>query len=242
VAAHPEQGSLLYVHVNDAHTPYDPPPAAAVALFGTYDPHSPGRTLDQHPTASDVAAAIDRYDAEISYLDGQLSAFVEYLKAIGRFERSTIVVVGDHGEEFLDHGGVYHGYTLFREQLHVPLVIKLPHDAGAGTRVRNAVSVLDVAPTILAVLGIPATDLAGRTLVGRDNEAIRAGSLPRFAATNLDYATVYAVEDDAATLIVQTRPEFRRWLFERATDPGQQHDLSTTATAVLDRLQHILDD
>ena len=93
---------------------------SATALLGSWNPDVPGRVLSPTATPGEVSGAIARYDAEIAYLDGQLGRFFDYLKALDRYRSSLIVVVGDHGEEFTDHGGVYHGHTLFREQLHVP--------------------------------------------------------------------------------------------------------------------------
>jgi arylsulfatase A-like enzyme len=241
VAATDPEPTLLYVHVNDAHAPYDPPAAAAVALLGRWDPASPGRLLRPPVTPAEVAGAVDRYDAEIHYLDARLADFLDFLRARGRYDRSLIVVVGDHGEEFLEHGGVYHGHTLFREQLHVPLIMKLPAGAGAGTRVAAPAEMIDVAPTMLALLGLPSGDLPGRILVDRAGRTRPGASLPRLAVTDLDHATVYAVEDEAAVLIVQTRPAERRWLFDRVADAEQRRDLAAVDGATRARLERLLD-
>lgn len=236
------EATFLYIHINDAHAPYDPPAATATRLLGSYDPASPGRVLAPSATTTEVQAAVDRYDAEIAHLDEQLGRLFADLDRRGRYRSSLIVVVGDHGEEFLDHGGIYHGHTLFREQLHVPLVFKLPDLAGAGTRVHAPVSLLDVLPTMLAVLGMWSEPLPGRPLVSANGSALPGASLPQLAVTDMDDRTVYAAEDERSTLIVQTRPRFQRWLFARATDPRQRHELSARAPAELERMQRLLDD
>jgi arylsulfatase A-like enzyme len=233
--------TLLYIHVNDAHAPYDPPIDTARALLPDYVPDGPGKNLGANSTAVEVAGAIDRYDAELAYVDRQLGEFFSFLRSEKRWDEALVVLVGDHGEEFRDHGGVYHGHTLFREQLHVPLVMKLPGLAGAGQRVTAAASMVDVLPTMLAIVGHAAADLPGRVLVDRQGRPDDGTSLPRFATTDMDHATVYAVEDDTATLIVQTRPTVQRWLFDRRDDRSQRHDLSNQRDERQERLQTLLD-
>lgn len=233
---------FLYVHLNDAHAPYDPPAEAARRLLGTYGDDVPGKNLTQSSDPQTVKGAVDRYDAEIANMDAHLAAFFAFLDAERRWRDSLLVVVGDHGEEFRDHGGIYHGHTLFREQLHVPLLVKLPELAGGGTRIDAPVSVIDVLPTMLGVLGGPEADLPGRALLDRQGRTIEGSSLPRFATTDMDGTTVYAVEDAAAALIVQTHPSERTWLFDRVADPLQWRSLAGERPTDLVRLRQLLDE
>lgn len=233
---------FLYVHVNDAHAPYDPPLGAARRLLGAYSAEVPGRNLTPSSDAREVAGAVDRYDAEIASLDAHLGAFFAFLGGADRWRESLVVVVGDHGEEFRDHGGIYHGHTLFREQLHVPLLIKLPALAGGGTRVDTAASVVDVLPTMLDLLGAPAADLPGRVLVDGRGRALPGSSLPRFATTALDDAEVYAVDDAATTLIIETHPTPSTWLFDRTADPRQRRNLADREPERAAGLRRLLDD
>ncbi len=244
-AAGPEP-LFLYLHLNDAHAPYDPPPFEATALLGRYDAASPGKTLTAKATSTEVDAALARYDAEIAYLDEQLGRFDDELRQRHRYEDALLVVVGDHGEEFLDHGNVYHGHTLFREMLSVPLLVKLPGNRGAGTRVATPATMRDVLPTVLATLGLPHDDLPGRVLVAADGKPTDGTSLPRFATTDMDYATAYAVESDGLVLIRQTRPFAGSWIFEHRTDPHERTNLAASAplqkTVALQKLldEHLL--
>ncbi len=226
------QALLLYVHINDAHAPYDPPAADAAQLLGSYDPHSPGRSLTESASPAELAGAIDRYDAEIAHADREIGRFLDDLRRARRYTGAVIVAVGDHGEEFLDHGGVYHGHTLFHEQLHVPLVIKPAGTRDPNIRVTSAASMPDVLPTILALLGVNVRDLPGHVLLTSDGRPVAVPAL-RYAATDLDTNTVYAVDDGRMTYIAQTRPRPQEWLFDNLTDPTQHHELPVAEPAGL---------
>lgn len=97
-----------------------------------------------------------RYAAEVADADAALGAFLDRLRAAGRYDGMLIVVTADHGLELGEHGAHGDGGTLYDEQIHVPLVIKLPGNARAGTRVGWQVRQIDVAPTIAEVVGVGA--------------------------------------------------------------------------------------
>ena len=104
------------------------------------------------------------YDAEIAYADAVIERLLDDLQVRGLFERALIVYSADHGEQFRDHGGWLHGGTLYEEEIHVPLAIRVP-----GTRpgrVKTPVSLVDLAPTVLESLkvDIPPT-FQGRSLL-----------------------------------------------------------------------------
>src|SRR5690606_7471572 len=95
---------------------------------------------------------MDRYDSEIRKVDDHLGRLVREARA--RLQRDVIVVISaDHGEEFRDHGGLYHGSTLYEEQVRVPLIVSAPDLA--PRRVRAPVELVDVAPTLLGMLDRP---------------------------------------------------------------------------------------
>jgi arylsulfatase A-like enzyme len=146
---------------------------------------------------------------------------------------ALIVFVADHGEELLDHGSALHGYTLFEEQLRVPLLIRDPR---IGARTVNAVSrQIDVLPTLLELLEIDTpAGLQGRSLVemmlGGDDPA---GSPPIFAEASL--RAVKTVELRSYTrgnwkLIDPIVPEGPAQLFNLKEDPGETHDLAADRT------------
>ncbi len=107
----------------------------------------------------------EQYDTAIRYTTDTVGSLLGALEERGLYDRSTIVLTSDHGEELFDHGGFSHGYSLYDEVLHVPLWIKLPGQREAAV-VRDRVSLLDIFPTLAAVHDLeppPAAD--GRSLL-----------------------------------------------------------------------------
>ncbi len=166
---------LLWLHYYDPHTPYDPP-----APFDTEvgPPRSKlsgirkrslaflrsGMKLD----AGDRAHIKALYEGEVRYTDAAIGRLWDGLQKLGLWDDALIIVAADHGEEFWEHGSVEHGHTLYEELIHVPLLVKLPGSLHAGRVIEDPVSLLDIVPTILDVLGhSPAEELVmrGRTLL-----------------------------------------------------------------------------
>ncbi|MBI4703807.1 MAG: sulfatase-like hydrolase/transferase [Deltaproteobacteria bacterium] len=133
---------------------------------------------------------------------------------------ALVVVASDHGEEFGEHGGHYHGTTLYDEQVRVPLVFYAPPDLPAR-RVAEPVSLVDVVPTLLAALGVPASP----RLHGRDLGALLAGRPEGegFAFAETDELAMLARGGER--LICERRIGACR-LYDLAADPGQRDDAS----------------
>lgn len=139
-------------------------------LFAAYmDPHDPyfshpydgagfSRATHVHPDPDSAPELRALYDGEISYWDEHFGALMEDLKRRGLYDDLTIVVTADHGEEFMDHGGFWHGTTLYDEMVHVPLFVKLPFNEAGGTAVDHWVQSVDLMPTLLARAGLPAVE------------------------------------------------------------------------------------
>jgi arylsulfatase A-like enzyme/HEAT repeat protein len=113
-----------------------------------FEPHEPYET---HPGFSFGGGDMDRYDSEIAYTDAAVGRLVA--EARKRRPGTIVVIAADHGEEFDEHGGRYHGSTLYEEQLHVPLVVSIP-GVTPGV-VTDQVELIDVTPTVLNLLDIP---------------------------------------------------------------------------------------
>jgi arylsulfatase A-like enzyme/HEAT repeat protein len=123
-------------------------PQKAFVWVHFFEPHEPYESHDAFPFGP---ADIDRYDSEIAYVDRAVGRLLEYLR---RTRPGAIVVVAaDHGEEFDEHGGRYHGSTLYDEQLHIPLIVSVP--GVAAHTVASPVELIDVTPTVLNLLDIP---------------------------------------------------------------------------------------
>ncbi len=136
---------FLFLHFMEPHDPYFAHPV---------DGHAVGRADTAVPAPERRAELQALYAGEVAHVDAELGRFFDQLVAEGRYDDALIVVTADHGEEFLDHGGWWHGVTLYDEQVHVPLLIKLPGSRRGGTRVPWQVRTIDIAPSIADLVGV----------------------------------------------------------------------------------------
>jgi arylsulfatase A-like enzyme/uncharacterized membrane protein YbhN (UPF0104 family) len=141
-----ERPWLLFVGYMDPHDPYYQHPYNGVGY---------SRAAHVKPDASEADELRKLYDGEIRFWDEHFGALIDDLKKRGLYEDLTIVVTSDHGEEFMEHGGFWHGTTLYDEQLHVPLLVKLPRGDRAGSTVTHWVESVDIMPSLLALARLP---------------------------------------------------------------------------------------
>ncbi len=165
---------FLFLHYYDVHSDYASLPEHEAVFLRPYDGIADGSTaqLAAHRegkvpmSASDAPNLIDRYDAGIQQMDGEIGRFLDFLGEEGLGEETLLVLTSDHGEEFFEHGGVLHGQTQYQEVIRVPLLIKGP-GIPSGRRVSDPVSLIDIVPTLaaraglLAPAGIDGVDLSG---------------------------------------------------------------------------------
>ena len=162
---------FVFLHLYDPHWHYDPPDWARRLFESAYAGPLTGNWQDfsrrdrAAVSDADLAHLLALYDGEIRYADTEVGRVLDHLAARG-LDRSTLVVItSDHGEEFLDHGSWEHQKTLYEEVVRVPLALRGP--GLEPRRERAPVSLLDVAPTMLAWAGVPApASVAGRSLLG----------------------------------------------------------------------------
>lgn len=165
VAGLDEQPFFLYLHYLDPHGPYDPAlpylqrmggPRVdnPLALYESVRGELPDRLAEgfgpEDPRFQDL---VDRYDAEIAVVDEAFGALLDGLEAAGLAENTIIVLFADHGEEFLEHGFVEHAWRVYRESVHVPLIMRYPA-ALEARRVEGLVSLVDVGPTVARLAGL----------------------------------------------------------------------------------------
>ena len=223
---------FLYAHSTDPHLPYAPPEPFRRRFAADVDPEIGWRenaraiTSGRGQASEQIREAlIDLYDAEIAFNDHHFGRLLDDLKARGLYDSSLIVLVADHGEEFLDHGGWEHGKTLYGEQLRVPLILKLPGGASAGTRVEAAVGQVDVVPTILDLLGIQGATLDGESLL----RAPLSDRRPLFASLSLEGREVRSVSSRGWKLILDSSSFTYSEpieLYHTAADPGEKVQLA----------------
>lgn len=137
---------FLFVGYMDPHDPYFAHP---------YDGSGYARAAHQHPDASEAPVLSALYDGEISYWDAEFGTLLAGLRERGLYDGLTIIVTSDHGEEFNEHGGFWHGTTLYDEQVRIPLLVKLPQSRRGGTVVRHWVQSIDLMPTVLSLVDAP---------------------------------------------------------------------------------------
>jgi arylsulfatase A-like enzyme len=145
----------------DPHDPYYPHP---------YDGTAYSRAANQKPDPADADKLRALYDGEITYWDEHFGQLVADLKRRGLYDDTLIVITSDHGEEFHDHGGFWHGTTLYDEQLRVPFVIKLPGQQQGGRVITHWVQSIDLMPSVLKVanLTVPKGVQGGDLFTGSD--------------------------------------------------------------------------
>lgn len=192
-------------------------------LLHIYEPHTPYRPPE--PYASRYP---DRpYDGEIATADAIVGRFLDFLKAKGLYDRAVIVLMSDHGEGLGDHGEDEHGLLLYRESLHVPLMVKLPGARNGGARVARPVGLVDVFPTVTALTGIAAPGgLAGTSLLGPPPASGRPRAIyseTLFPRYHFGWSDLACLTDDRHHYIHAPRPE----LYDVVADPAEKKDLAS---------------
>jgi arylsulfatase A-like enzyme len=197
----------------------------------------------------------DWYDGSILGMDRELGRLVEALDAGGLRERSLVAFYSDHGEEFHEHGEMFHGQSVYGEMIRVPLILWAPGRIAPGTEVKNAVQLIDVMPTLLDFSGLPvpreAQGLSLRPLLTgqpvpvawRDRPAF-AEKQPTGAPEDRGRSQSYAIVDGRWKLIHHAvrppgKPEYE--LFDFEADPLDQRDLAPANGEVVARLARVLD-
>jgi arylsulfatase A-like enzyme len=225
-----ERPFFLFLHYMDPHDPYFVHPFNGEGYARVANPNPA-------PGVADKYRAL--YDGEIAYLDEELGVLLRDLKTRGLYDGTLIILTADHGEEFHEHGGWWHGTTLYDEQTHVPLIVKAPGGEGAGGVVTDLVTSLDIAPTVLAASGIsvPKT-MQGRALALQPDGSPGRDSV--FAEEDFEGNVLQAVRTPAWKFIIANPGNPRglepEELYDLGHDPGEQRDVATSSVAQRDRM------
>jgi arylsulfatase A-like enzyme/Tfp pilus assembly protein PilF len=222
---------FLWVHLYDAHDPYDPP-APFKARF-----------------------AAQPYDGEIAYADSAVGKLIDEIRKHGLYDETLVAVMADHGESLGAHGENTHGIFLYDETLHVPLLFKLPAGRAGGKRIEARARLVDVAPTILQEAGIPAPkEMQGESLSGLMKPKSQPAVASAGASATGEERSAYAETDYphrafgwSSLRAIRTgkylyirAPE--RELYNQSADPEAAHNLAPGAKAVADTIGSQLDD
>lgn len=163
---------FLFLHMWDVHYDYNAP-ARYLHIFDpeytgslTGDNFQANKEIRPNMSDRDFRHLMALYDAEIRYTDDTLAQILSVLEESELVGRTAIIVVSDHGEEFLEHGRKGHRLTLYEEVLRVPLIISVPGLEPASRRVDSVVSIIDLYPTICELLGLDCREeIAGQSLL-----------------------------------------------------------------------------
>jgi tetratricopeptide (TPR) repeat protein len=193
--------AFLFLHLYEPHKPYAPPDR-----FSTYEP----------------------YDGEIAYTDEIVGRLVHYLKSHQLYDRSTIVLLSDHGEGLGDHGEQEHGLFVYDEAIHVPLIIKQEGNAGPGRRIADLVQHIDLVPTILDLVKAPgAGNFRGRSLkpVLEGTGTLAPPTIyseALYARYHFGWSELTALTDERYRYIKAPREE----LYDLARDPHERTNIA----------------
>ncbi len=225
--ARPAGPVFLFLNYYDPHFPFSPPPAFMPAPPDT-------------PPAD--AAARDAwlralYDAELRYVDAEFGRLLRGLRELGRYDAALIAVTADHGELLGEHGGFGHGKSLYEAEIRVPLLIRAPgQPPDAGAVVRDPVSLIDVFPTLLRELGLPAAaEIQGELLPAPAHPIVaEVDPLPSASGEGPWRALVAGDWKLARSERGGTR------LFDLAADPREQRDRAADERARAEELEQRL--
>jgi len=260
LATPPDRPFFLYLHPVNSHAPYKVPADHRSALLGRPPTRAfvSGSDVEQAVMGGRRSARklvtrrvqrslIEQYDVSVRYTLDRVGEMLELLQHAGRYRDALVIVVGNHGEELFDHGGFGHGYTLYEEVLRVPLYLKLPGEV-PSRRVETPVSLLDVVPTVLDVLGLEPNGLSGRSLAPLARGEARTEDDRSFVAW-LDQpqrsASARTLLSGRYKLIDTVRrydlPRGGVELYDLVLDPGERNDMADQASAVVEHLRAELD-
>jgi arylsulfatase A-like enzyme len=134
------------------------------AFLNFIDAHSPYTAPAAHRRFPPARAHFHEYQAAISYLDTEIDSILTTLKSRGVLDNTVVIITADHGEQFREHGLLQHGNSLYLDLLRVPLVIRFPGAVPAATQVQQAVSLRDLAATIVDLGRLERARVPGRSL------------------------------------------------------------------------------
>jgi arylsulfatase A-like enzyme len=219
---------FLFLHTYEVHHPYSPDAEDLAPFRAGYAGPLPDQISvdllrrvnagEIRLTGRDRRQIVAAYDGEIRSMDRAFGTLVAFLRENGLYDPSLIVFTSDHGEEFGEHGRMgWHNHTLFDELLRVPLLVKLPSSGQGGESRQGQARGIDVAPTILAAVGIePPAAFEGRDLLASDGIAAEAWSERDVVAPN-----------ESVSIRTSEWKLYDTRLFDLRRDPREADDLAS---------------
>ena len=252
---------FLWLHLFPPHAPY----AAPAPWLGRFDPSAEGRDIDgtdpvdnfafRELTPQRVHVLDARYDEAVQYVDSYAGAFLtEALATLG--DNTAVVIMADHGESFANGYGGHGGPGLYDSIVHVPLIIRLPHQTDA-LRMTAPVEQIDIAPTLAALAGLtPPASWEGQSLLPLWHEDQTAANVPSRTVFTMNFEenSDTAALTTGALAVVQgywklirylgplhypNMPPLQDELYDLSSDPGETTNRAADSTAVHERLSEL---
>jgi len=228
---------FLFLHYMDPHDPYFVRPLDGSGVARV--------TGDPEPAEAERLREL--YVGEIEYLDQQFGQLLARLRSLGVYDDTLIVLTSDHGEEFYEHGGWWHGVTLYDEMIRVPLLVKWPRDRRElpADQTQEVARLIDIAPTLIARAGarVPAA------MQGIDLATPQTERYPKdreaYSEEDHEGNVLWSLRTSSLKLIEANEGNPRglptRELFDVAADPGETRNLVGTRDADAARLAESAD-
>lgn len=209
------KGRFFYwIHYFDPHQPYEPP----------------GRFAEDYESFP--------YDGEIAFTDTQIARLIDFLDESGIRDKTLVVVIGDHGQGMGQHQELTHGFMLYDATLHVPFIMNCPSKLPGGVYFDREVSSVDVAPTILSLLGLaPLDPCDGLDLTRPPPDDRLIYMYTAEALHQYGFAPLLGVRDGKKKYIFGPQPE----LYDTVSDPYETKDLIAQAKDVAEDLRKKLE-
>jgi hypothetical protein len=197
LAAHKGQPVFVFIHLFDLHTPYTIPETVA------------------------RSKGISRYDAQLEFEDELIGRLKNALVRGGWWDKSLTILLSDHGEGLGDHGELSHGYFIYQSTLHVPLIVHWPGGNATGpSTVQQPAGLIDVAPTILDFLHLPAPpSFEGASLLSGSPRVVYSESF--HTHDSFGWSPLRALRQGDYKYILAPHPE----LYDLANDPAEHHNI-----------------
>jgi choline-sulfatase len=219
----------------------DRPAAQVVARADAWLAHNATRPFFLWVHLNDPeAASAASYNASVAAADAAAGKLIASLRASKLFDDALIVVAADHGESLGAHGEESHGIFLYDETIRVPLLLKFPQNQNAGKRVVARARLVDLAPTVLEIAGVPIpSQMQGQSLqrIARTNTDQPVYSISAFPQQAFGWSALESWRGGKFLYIKSPRPE----LYDLSADPGATRNLAQTSKATLETIAGQLD-